>query len=152
MAFEDAIAVLGRDIGMDLVAEDGTAGFVAMSSDGGERIDVSISAMEDGMSVMLCADLGDMPEKNAEKLMLRMLEANHMFEATGGATLSVEDGRAKLERYVGIVALQRGDGAKLVLPFVETARKWCRLIAAGGEGMEDGDRPLDGSVLWPPTA
>ena len=122
MVFEDAIAVLGRDIGMDLVVEDGTAGFVAMSSDGGERIDVSISEMEDGMSVMLCADLGD----------------------------SVEDGRAKLERYIGIVALQRGDGAKLVLPFVETARKWCRLIAAGGEGIEDGGWPLDGSALWPP--
>ncbi len=133
MAFEDVIASLGRDLGIDLVAEDGVAGFVATSEDGSERIEVSISAMDDGESVVLCADLGEIPTKDADRLMLRMLEANHLFDATGGATLSVEDGRAKLERYVGIVALQRGDSARIVSPFVATARTWRRLIAGEEE-------------------
>ena len=39
MAFEDVIASLGRDLGIDLVAEDGVAGFVATSEDGSDRIE-----------------------------------------------------------------------------------------------------------------
>ena len=143
MAFEDVIASLGRDHRIDLVAEDGVAGFVATSEDGSERIEVSISAMDDGESVVLCADLGEIPTKDADRLMLRMLEANHLFDATGGATLSVEDGRAKLERYVGIVALQRGDSARIVSPFVAMARTWRRLIAGDGERGEGASEPRD---------
>ena len=143
MAFEDAIASLGSDLGMDLAVEDGVAEFVATSEDGGERIEVSISEMGDGASAALCADLGEMPDKGADELMFRMLEANHMFDATGGATLSVEDGRAKLERYVGIVAFQRGYGTNVVLPFVETARKWRRVIAGDGERVEEVFGSLD---------
>ncbi len=150
MEFEDAIASLGRDIGLDLVAEDGSVGFVATSADGGERIDVSISAMDDGVSAVLCADLGAMPDKGSAQLMLRMLEANHMFDSTGGATLSVEDGRAKLERYVSIMALHRGEGAKIVPTFIETARIWRRLIADGERGDRDAG-PRDGLAPWPPA-
>jgi len=86
MAFEDAIASLGRDLGIDLVVEDGVAEFVAASADGGEQIEVTISVLDDGVSALLCADLGEMPAKGSDRLMLRMLEANHLFGATGGAT------------------------------------------------------------------
>ena len=150
MEFEDAIASLGRDIGLDLVAEDGSVGFVATSADGGERIDVSISAMDDGVSAVLCADLGAMPDKGSAQLMLRMLEANHMFDSTGGATLSVEDGRSSLARYVSIIALHRGEGAKIVPTFIETARIWRRLIADGERGDRDAG-PRDGLAPWPPA-
>ena len=74
MEFEDAIAVLGKDLGIDLVVEDGVAAFVATSQDGDEPVEVSISAMDDGESAVLSADLGEMPSKGADELMLRMLE------------------------------------------------------------------------------
>ena len=135
---------------MDLAVEDGVAEFVATPEGGGERIEVSISAMDDGEYAELCADLGEMPSEGAEKLMLRMLEANHLFDATGGATLSVEDGRAKLERYVGIVALQRGDGAKIVTAFVETARTWQGLVAGDDERGEEIAEPPDVGLTFGP--
>lgn len=149
MGFEDAVASLGRDLGIDLAVEDGVAEFVAASADGGEQIDVTISELDDGVSAALCADLGEMPAKGADGLMLRMLEANHLFSATGGASLSVEDGRAKLERYVGIAALQRGDSARIVPPFVATARTWRRLIAGEEERGEGDFKPRDELALWP---
>lgn len=148
MAFEDAIASLGRDLGIDLVVEDGVAEFVAASADGGEQIEVTISVLDDGVSAELCADLGEMPAKGAEKLMLRMLEANHLFDATGGATLSVEDGRVKLERYVSILSFQRGDGSRIVKPFLETARKWRSLVAGDGEHEESAAEPRDELTFW----
>ncbi|MBE6382627.1 MAG: type III secretion system chaperone [Lentisphaerae bacterium] len=148
MAFEDAIASLGRDLGIDLVVEDGVAEFVAASADGGEQIEVTISVLDDGVSALLCADLGEMPAKGSDRLMLRMLEANHLFGATGGATLSVEEGRAKLERYVGIVAFQRGDGARIVKPFLEMARKWRSLVAGEDEPEESAVTPRDGLTPW----
>lgn len=148
MAFEDAIASLGRDLGIDLVVEDGVAEFVAASADGGEQIEVTISVLDDGVSASLCADLGEMPAKGSDRLMLRMLEANHLFGATGGATLSVEEGRAKLERYVGIVAFQRGDGARIVKPFLEMARKWRSIVAGEDEPEESAVTPRDGLTPW----
>lgn len=139
MEFEDAIAALGKDLGIDLLVEDGVAGFVATSQDGDEPLEVSISAMDDGESAVLSADLGELPATDADELMLRMLEANHLFESTGGATLSLEDGHAKLERYVNLVALQRGDGAKIVPLFVERARTWRGIVAGEGGRGEEGD-------------
>jgi hypothetical protein len=136
--FEDAIAVLGKDLGIDLVVEDGVAEFVATSQDGDEPVEVSISAMDDGESAVLSADLGEMPSEGADELMLRMLEANHLFDATGGASLSVEDDRAKLERYVNLVAFQREEGANIVPLFVEMARTW-RGIVAGDDERGAGD-------------
>lgn len=139
MEFEDAIAALGKDLGIDLLVEDGVAGFVATSQDGDEPLEVSISAMDDGESAVLSADLGELPATDADELMLRMLEANHLFESTGGATLSVEDGHAKLERSVGIVTLQRGgNGTGIVRPFVETARTWRARLAGDGERGDGG--------------
>ena len=148
MGFEDAVASLGRDLGIDLAVEDGVAEFVAASADGGEQLDVTISELDDGVSAALCADLGEMPAKGADGLMLRMLEANHLFGATGGASLSVEDGRAKLERYFSIVAFQRGDGARIVKPFLEMARKWRAVVEGADERNEGAAEPRDGLTSW----
>ena len=131
MAFEDAIASLGKELGIDLTVEDGVARFTATPESGSKQVSVSISEMDDGVSALLCADLGEMPSEGANELMLRMLEANHLFASTGGATLSVDDGSVKLERYVGLVELQRGEGARVVAPFVEVAREWLGIVADG---------------------
>jgi len=130
MAFEDAMATLGKELGVDLSVEDGAAWFLATPEDGGRQIEVSISVMDDGDSVALCADLGEMPSEGASELMLRMLEANHLFSSTGGATLSVDDGRVKLERYVGLVNFERGEGANIIAPFLNTAKIWADIVTS----------------------
>jgi len=148
--FEDAIAVLGKDLGIDLVVEDGVAEFVATSQDGDEPVEVSISAMDDGESAVLSADLGEMPSEGADELMLRMLEANHLFDATGGASLSVEDDRAKLERYVNLVAFQREEGANIVPLFVEMARTWRGIVADDDERGAGDFEPRDAERAFEP--
>ena len=150
MEFEDAIAALGKDIGIDLAVEDGVVAFVATSKDDDEPIEISISAMDDGESAVLCADLGEMPSAGADELMLRMLEANHLFDATGGSSLSVEDDRAKLERHVNLVAFQRGEGAKIVLLFVEMARTWRGIVAGDDERGEGDFEPRDAERAFEP--
>jgi len=123
---------LGRELGVPLVVEDGAASFEAQpGGEGGTTVDVTITAMDDGAFADMTADLGELPAEGAESLMLRMLEANHLFAGTGGASLSVEDGRAKLERRVRLCDLGRGEGANVVLPFVATAGTWAELVADG---------------------
>ena len=130
MAFEDAISTLGRELGLDLSVEGGAAEFVATPEDGGRPIAVSISAMDDGGDdALLCADLGELPAEGVGELMLRLLEANHLFGSTGGATLSVDEGRVKLERHVRLVDLERGEGANVIVPFLGTAGTWADVVA-----------------------
>ena len=133
MAFDDVIASIGNELGMDMAVKDGVAEFAIAPEDGGERVVVSASAMDDGVSVELCADLGEMPSEGASELMLRMLEANHLFASTGGATLSVDGGRVKLERYVGIAEFERGEGLSIVASFIETAKAWSDIVVHSAE-------------------
>jgi len=130
MTFADAMESLGTELGVPLVVDDGTAAFEVDRGDDDDVMDVELTACEDGESVDMSADLGEMPEKGAEELMMKMLEANHMFEGTGGAALSVEDGRAKLERRVSLASLGRGEGAKVVMPFLGMADAWAAIVSA----------------------
>ena len=137
MAFEDAIASLAEGLGQDFAMEGGVARFAATPEDGGQ-VEVVVSAMDDGESALLCADLGEMPSEGGDELMLSMLEANHLFASTGGATLSVDGGRVKLERYVGLAELQRGAGAGIFASFARAALEW-RVVVAGEDGRVAGE-------------
>jgi hypothetical protein len=61
-----------------------------------------------------------------------MLEANHLFGGTGGASLSVEGTRAKLERRFSLAELGRGEGGSVLVPFFATVREWRDAVAQGG--------------------
>jgi hypothetical protein len=128
MEFDDVIASLRGEFGAEGAAEGGAVVF-AVAPEGGGPVEVSVSEMDDGASVLLCADVGEMPSGGGE-LMLRMLEANHLFASTGGATLSVDGGRVKLERYVGLAEFDRRDAAAVVEPFAAVAQEWRGVVAA----------------------
>lgn len=55
---------------------------------------------------------------------------------TGGASLSVDGTRAKLERRVPLTELGRGEGSRVLAPFLATAGRW-RGIIAGETGERD---------------
>ncbi len=123
MTFEDAIKSLGAEFGAELKIADGVAAFTAFD-DGGEGMDVVLRQVENQECADVSADLGELPPEGAEDLMMRMLEANHMFGGTGGASLSIEGDRAQLERRVSLAELGRGEGAFVLAPFLATAREW----------------------------
>lgn len=47
----------------------------------------------------------------------------------GSVDLVVDGVDVKLERYFGIASLERGEGANIIAPFVETARIWSDIVS-----------------------
>ena len=134
MTFEETMESLGAELGVPLSVEDGKACFEAVPAGGGDVIEIDFKELLEGVVAVMSADLGEMPKEGAEALMKEMLESNHLFDGTGGATFSVGDGRIKLERYVRFEDLGRGEGANAVMPFIAKARRWADDIAAKSEG------------------
>lgn len=135
MTFEDAIKSLGAEFGVDLEPEDGAVSF-AIAGDDGDSVDIVVRGAEDRESADISADLGELPAAGGDALLLEMLEANHLFGGTGGAALSVDGTRAKLERRVPLTELGRGEGSRVLAPFLATAGRW-RGIIAGETGERD---------------
>lgn len=135
MTFEDAIKSLGAEFGVDLEPEDGAVSF-AIAGDDGDSVDIVVREAEDRESADISADLGELPAAGGDALLLEMLEANHLFGGTGGASLSVDGTRAKLERRVPLTELGRGEGSRVLAPFLATAGRW-RGIIAGETGERD---------------
>ena len=97
MTFEDAIAALGAEFGVELSGEGGTAGFEVASEDGDfEPVDVTLTYEPEGEMLLVSVDVGAVDPEGGDEPLLKMLEANHMFSGTMGASFCVDDGRAKL--------------------------------------------------------
>ena len=137
MTFEDAIASLGAEFGADLAPEEGIAAFSAAVSEGDEPVEVVIREREGRACADLSADLGELPAA----VLWEMLEANHFFGGTGGAALSVDGTRAKLERRASFDELGRGEGARVLLPFLAMAGRWRAAVARAARGA--GGMPAD---------
>lgn len=134
MTFEEAMESLGAELGVPLPVEDGKTTFEAASTAGDKVIEIEIVENSEFGLAVITADLGAMPEENSEALMMEMLEANHLFGGTGGSTFSVEGGRVKLERYVLLSDLGGGEGSKVIMPFLRTARHWAGVLLKGTMG------------------
>ena len=132
MMFEDAIKSLGAEFGVELEPEDGVAVFT-VSDDGDDSVDIVVREAEDHEHADISADLGELPADGAGELMMEMLEANHLFGGTGGGALSVEGSHAKLERRSSLAELGRGDGVGVLVPFLDSARRWRGIIAGDSE-------------------
>ena len=131
MTFEDAIAALGAELGFDLPLQEGVARLEASSAAGDEdAVIVSLSEMQDVGGVLLSSDVGDVA---SVKDLKPLLEANHIFAETAGATLSIGDGHIYFELYVPLAAIGRDEGATVVKTFVVNVRDWRRRLAGIGD-------------------
>ena len=125
MTFEDAIAALGEEFGVELSAEDGTASF-EVSSDGGdfEPVNFTIAYEPEGEMLLVSADAGEVDLGSGDEPLLKMLEANHMFSGTEGASFSLDGGRAKLERLISLVAFCREGGKSILMSLFRSVQAW----------------------------
>ena len=127
MTFEGAIGALGAELGFDLPVKEGVVWLEASSEGSGEAgISVSISEMPDAGGALLAAEVGDVA---AVRDLQPLLEANHIFAETAGATLSIEDGRIYFEQYMPLTVIGRGEGERAVKVFVANAIEWRRRLA-----------------------
>ncbi len=117
--------VMSQKIGTDIEFDEN--GVCALQVD---EIIVRIVYLEDVSQIVLCGELGTLPETDVEKLYLFMLEGNHMFSGTNGATIGVNSA----DRNVTVSKIIASDGvnAETFLSeteqFVNTCEMWFNVI------------------------
>ena len=125
MTFEDAIAALGAEFGVALSDEDGTASFEVASGDGDfEPVNVTLTYEPEDEMLLVSADAGAVDLEGDDEPLLRMLEANHMFSGTAGASFCVDDGRAKLQRRIRLDAFWREGGKTILMSLFKSVQAW----------------------------
>ena len=119
MTFEDAIAALGEEFGVTLSAEDGTASFEVSSEDGDfEPVNVTIAYEPEDEMLLISADAGAVDLEGGDEQLL------NMFSGTMGASFSIDDGRAKLERSIRLDAFWREGGKALLMSLFKSVQAW----------------------------
>lgn len=125
MTFEDAIAALGAEFGVALSDEDGTASFEVASEDGDfEPVNVTLTYEPEDETLLVSADAGAVDLEDGDEPLLRMLEANHMFTGTAGASFCLDDGRAKLQRRIRLDAFWREGGKTILMSLFKSVQAW----------------------------
>ncbi len=123
---DELIRSFGSGMGLDLELDG--SGSCTFSADG---FSVTLTALQELDSIALTADLGEPPPEKLENLYRIMLEANHVFHATNGATLSV-DGDSGHISLCSIFHCADADGdsfAKAVERFANTCEAWSKIVA-----------------------
>jgi len=125
MTFEDAIAALGAEFGVELSGEGGTAGFEVSSEDGDfEPVDVTLTYEPEGEMLLVSVDVGAVDPEGGDEPLLKMLEANHMYSGTEGASFSLDGEHAKLERLVCLDAFCREGGKSILMSLFSSVQAW----------------------------
>ena len=104
---------------------DGTCTFDA------DGLEVSLVNLPELDAVALVGDLGEPPPERLEGLYKAMLEANHLFHGTAGATISLnsETGHFALCRPLLCKLMTAESFYKEVEGFLSTLETWTKLIA-----------------------
>lgn len=125
MRFEEQIEALGRKIGVPLQVDD--EGACVLSVD---DMTVTLQGIPEAESAGFWGEIGEPPPQGLEKLLSAMLEANHMFKGTGGATISrdSETGRFFLCRVLDLRNLDAETFAAALERFVNVLEAWIALV------------------------
>ena len=125
MRFEEHVKALADKIGVPLKVDD--EGTCVLSVD---DMMVTLQSIPEAESVGFWGEIGEPPPQDLEKLLSAMLEANHMFKGTGGATISrdSETGRFFLCRILDLRSLDAEAFAAALERFVNVLEAWIGLV------------------------
>ena len=126
MTFEELISGLGSKIGVELTSDDGSCVINV------DDMVVTLMSLPDSDRLAVHGEIGDPPPEGLEQLLSAMLEANHLFAGTAGATISRdhETGRFHLCRHEPLAILDADSLAALVESFVNTLEILRKAIAS----------------------
>ena len=126
MTFEELISGLGSKIGVELTSEDGECVINV------DDMVVTLMSLPDSDRLAVYGEIGDPPPEGLEQLLSAMLEANHLFAGTAGATISRdhETGRFHLCRQEPLAILNADTLAAILQSFVNTLEIWRKAIAS----------------------
>jgi len=127
MTFEKLIEVLSAKLGVEI--EDAGGAF-ALDIDG-QTVVVQLAGGRDGDILLTRSDLGDVPPDRRGALAAAALEANFLYQGTGGATLAVNpgDGHLHMQRYDWLDRIDADRFLEILSRFADTASSWRRLAA-----------------------
>ena len=146
MTFGELIDGLGKSLGIELTDEGGAT---AVEVDG---IPVVLHAA-DGDLLLIHADLGEIAPDSRERVFAAAMEANFLYQGTGGSTLSVDsrDGHLHLQKYNWLDRIDAEKAAADIARFADTARIWKELVAetaASASAAADGpSAPMPGGLM-----
>jgi len=128
MTYDDLLKDFGEKLGggVDLTPDD--AGAVGLDIDG---MALTIIGLEEVGQVVLSGVIGEPPPADRmERLYKAMLEANHNFAGTAGATMSINPGDGKVSLCKALpLALTDGESFfPEVERFVNTLETWRKII------------------------
>ena len=123
MKFGDLLASLGERLGVEIEDAGGAA---AMEVDG-----VSVILRDAGDILLLHAEVGEIPSDGRESILAAAMEANWLYEGTGGGTLAVNpaDGCLNLEKYTWFDRLDPEDALSMIGSFVATVETWRKILS-----------------------
>ena len=146
MRFGELIDGLGKSLGIELTDEGGAT---AVEVDG---IPVVLHAANDDL-LLIHADLGEIAPDSRERVLAAAMEANFLYQGTGGSTLAVDsrDGHLHLQKYNWLDRLDAEKAAADIARFAETVNVWKRLVAetatSAPAAAEDPSAPMPGGFM-----
>ena len=105
MTFEELISGLGSKIGVELTSDDGSCVINV------DDMVVTLMSLPDSDRLAVYGEIGDPPPEGLEQLLSAMLEANHLFAGTAGATIS-RDHETGARRTRGVIREHSRDMAQ----------------------------------------
>lgn len=124
MTFGKLIEDMGKNLGVELVDEGGAT---VVEVDGS-----AIAIHAAGADLLLIhADIGEIPPESRDRVLAAAMEANFLYQGTGGATLAVDsrNGHLHLQKYSWLDRLDAEKALKFLSGFADTVNAWKGLLA-----------------------
>ena len=127
MEYPELVKSLGGKLGIEL---DGADGAVGIEVDGMPVI-LQLAGGRDGDILFTHSDLGEAPAESMESLLESALQANFLYQGTGGATVAMNpaDRHLHLQRYDWLARLDADRALEALTRFADTVAAWRRIIA-----------------------
>ena len=123
MTFEDLIGALSRTLGVEIEDAGGAAAV---------EIDGTVVVLQDaGKMLLMRAEIGEFPPDGKEDLLRSAMEANFLYQGTGGATLAVNpaDGHLHIQKYNWLERLDANMAFDMLERFADTIAAWRKVLA-----------------------
>ena len=123
MTFGELIDVLGKRLGVEI--ED-AGGASALEIDG-----ETVILQDAGELLLVRAEVGEIPADGREGILASAMEANFLYQGTGGATLAVNpaDGMLHLQKYNWMERLDAESVLAALGNMADTVAAWRRILA-----------------------
>ena len=123
MTFGELIDVLGKRLGVEIEDAGGAA---ALEIDG-----ETVILQDAGELLLVRAEVGEIPADGREGILASAMEANFLYQGTGGSTLALDPsaGRLVVQKYNWLERLDPETVFDTLERFADTAAAWRRILA-----------------------